>query len=97
MLKTIRHSLDQGQHRLQYALELKEKVILNTEPAGATKILEDIESVKLEFDKLINEVQVRKSFYALLFVFQKIFSHFQMSCFVVGFKTEIICTCFTIG
>lgn len=69
MLKTIRHSLDQGQHRLQYALELKEKVILNTEPAGATKILEDIESVKLEFDKLINEVQVRKSFYALLFVF----------------------------
>lgn len=62
MLKTIRHSLDQGQHRLQYALELKEKVILNTEPAGATKIVEDIESVKLEFDKLLNEVQVKTSF-----------------------------------
>lgn len=66
MLKTIRHSLDQGQHRLQYALELKEKVILNTEPAGATKIVEDIESVKQEFDKLLNEVQVRKLFFCFI-------------------------------
>lgn len=59
MLKTIRHTLEQGQNRLRYALELKEKVVLNTEQAGATKILEDIESLKSEFDKLMSDIQVR--------------------------------------
>lgn len=58
VLKTIRHTLEQGQNRLRYALELKEKVVLNTEQAGAAKILEDIESLKSEFDRLITEVQV---------------------------------------
>lgn len=44
---------------MRYALELKEKVVLNTEQTGAAKILEDIESLKSEFDKLMLDVQVR--------------------------------------
>lgn len=59
MLKTIKNTLEQGQNRLRYALELKEKVILSTEPTGATKIVDDIESLKGEFDKLMNDVQVQ--------------------------------------
>lgn len=59
MLKTIKNTLEQGQNRLRYALELKEKVVLNTEQSGATKIVDDIESLKGEFDKLMCDVQVR--------------------------------------
>lgn len=62
MLKTVKHMLEQGQNRLRYALELKEKVILNTEQAGAIKIVEDIESLKIEFDKLVSELQVKNEF-----------------------------------
>lgn len=57
MLKTIKNTLEQGQNRLRYALELKEKVVLNTEQTGATKIVDDIESLKGEFDKLMGDVQ----------------------------------------
>ena len=66
MLKTIRHTLEQGQNRLRYALELKEKVVLNTEPAGASKIVDDIESLRVEFDKLVADVQV--SFDSIIFI-----------------------------
>jgi nesprin-1 len=41
----------------RYALELKEKVILNTEQNGAAKIQEDTENLKQEFDKLMIDVQ----------------------------------------
>ncbi|XP_044734627.1 nesprin-1 [Chrysoperla carnea] len=53
----IRHSLEQGQNKLRYALELKEKVIMNTESVGAAKIQEDTENLKQDLEKLLNDVQ----------------------------------------
>ncbi|CAB0001384.1 unnamed protein product, partial [Nesidiocoris tenuis] len=58
VVKGLQQALEQGQNRLRYALELKEKVILNTESSGVAKIQEDSDSLKTEFDKLVNEVQI---------------------------------------
>lgn len=55
-VKAIRQSLEQGHNKLRYALELKEKVILNTEQSGAAKIQEDTENIKTEFERLSAEV-----------------------------------------
>ncbi|XP_034936487.1 nesprin-1 isoform X11 [Chelonus insularis] len=61
MCKAIRQSLEQGQNKLRYVVELKEKVVMNTEQNGAMKIQEDTENLKMEFDKLISDVeQVRQ-------------------------------------
>lgn len=59
IVKGLQQALEQGQNRLRYALELKEKVILNTEQSGVAKIQEDSDSLKQEFDKLTADVQVR--------------------------------------
>lgn len=56
-VKLLRQSLEQGQNKLRYLLELKEKVIMNTEQAGAAKIQEDTDNLKQEFDKLIADLQ----------------------------------------
>lgn len=56
VVKVIRQSLEQGQNKLRYALELKEKVIVSTESSGVAKIEEDADSLKEEFDKLIIDV-----------------------------------------
>ncbi|XP_046474495.1 muscle-specific protein 300 kDa isoform X6 [Neodiprion pinetum] len=58
--KTIRQTLEQGQNKLRYVLELKEKVIMNTEQNGAAKIQEDTENLKTEFDKLLADVEEAK-------------------------------------
>lgn len=58
VVKGLQQALEQGQNRFRYALELKEKVILNTEPSGVAKIQEDTDSLKQEFDKLTTDVQV---------------------------------------
>ncbi|XP_076667923.1 muscle-specific protein 300 kDa isoform X16 [Andrena cerasifolii] len=55
--KAIRQTLEQGQNKLRYALELKEKVIMNTEQNGAAKIQEDTENLKTEFEKLLVNVE----------------------------------------
>lgn len=57
-MKVIRQTLEQGQNRLRYIMELKEKIVLSTEPQGIVKIEEDTENLKQEFDKLSNKVQV---------------------------------------
>ncbi|CAH1403532.1 unnamed protein product [Nezara viridula] len=57
VVKGLQQALEQGQNRFRYALELKEKVILNTEPSGVAKIQEDTDSLKQEFDKLTTDVQ----------------------------------------
>jgi len=62
-LKVIRQTLEQGQNRLRYIMELKEKVVLSTEPQGNVKIEEDIENLKQEFDKLSNKIQVSKNLF----------------------------------
>ncbi|CAG9579065.1 unnamed protein product [Danaus chrysippus] len=56
-VKLLRQSLEQGQNKLRYLLELKEKVMMNTEQAGAAKIQEDTDNLKQEFDKLIADLQ----------------------------------------
>jgi nesprin-1 len=56
IVKGIRQSLEQGQNKLRYALELKEKVIVSTESSGVAKIEEDADNLKQEFDSLIIEV-----------------------------------------
>lgn len=56
-VKAIRQTLEQGQNKLRYVLELKEKVIMNTEQSGAVKIQEDTENLKQDFEKLLVDVQ----------------------------------------
>jgi len=56
-VKAIRQTLEQGQNRLRYALELKERVILNTEVNGAAKIQEDTDALQAELEKLVLDVQ----------------------------------------
>lgn len=55
-VKTLRQGFEQGQNKLRYVLELKEKVILNTEANGAAKIQEDTENLKVEFEKLLEDL-----------------------------------------
>lgn len=55
-VKGIRQGIEQGQNKLRYVLELKEKVVLNTEPNGASKIQEDTESLKDDFEKLLVDI-----------------------------------------
>ncbi|KAK6636175.1 hypothetical protein RUM43_009828 [Polyplax serrata] len=55
-VKALRQSLETGQNKLRYTLELKEKVILNTEKTGAAKIQEDTENLKAELDRLFIDV-----------------------------------------
>lgn len=55
--KTIRQTLEQGQNKLRYVLELKERVIMNTEQSGAAKIKEDTEQLKADYDKLLMDVE----------------------------------------
>lgn len=61
MVKNIRASLEQGHNKIRYIQELKERVIMNTEQAGAAKIQEDTEHLKEDLDKLLNEVQEIKN------------------------------------
>lgn len=55
-VKSIRQGFEQGQNKLRYAVELKEKVCINTEVTGAAKIQEDTENLKLEFEKLLIDI-----------------------------------------
>lgn len=55
-VKSLRQGFEQGQNKLRYVLELKEKVILNTELNGASKIQEDTESLKDDFEKLLVDI-----------------------------------------
>uniref|UniRef100_A0A1B0C1F9 KASH domain-containing protein n=1 Tax=Glossina palpalis gambiensis TaxID=67801 RepID=A0A1B0C1F9_9MUSC len=59
-VKNLRQGFESGQNKLRYLLELKEKVIINTEQTGAAKIQEDTESLKQDYDNLlirINDVR----------------------------------------
>lgn len=55
-VKSLRQGFEQGQNKLRYVLELKERVVLNTEPNGASKIQEDTESLKEDFEKLLVDI-----------------------------------------
>ena len=55
-VKAIKNTLEHGQHKLRYVLELKERVIMNTEQQGAARIQDDTESVRKEFEKLMSDI-----------------------------------------
>lgn len=57
-LKGFKQALEQGQNKLRYVLELKEKIVLTTEPNGAAKIEEDTKILQNEFSKVISETEV---------------------------------------
>lgn len=55
-VKLLRQGFEQGQNKLRYVMELKEKVILNTEPNGAAKIQEDTEGLKEDFEQFLSDI-----------------------------------------
>ena len=55
-VKAIKNSLEQGQHKLRYVLELKERVIMNTEQTGAADIQKKTESLRQTFEELISDI-----------------------------------------
>ncbi|CAG0880678.1 unnamed protein product [Cyprideis torosa] len=56
-LNGVKDSFEQGQHKLRYVVELKERVIANTRESGAARIREETENMKIEFDRLMAEMQ----------------------------------------
>lgn len=57
IIKGIRQSLEQGQNKLRYLFELKEKIVLSTESEGASKLAEDTENLKTEYESLMVDIQ----------------------------------------
>lgn len=78
-VKSIRQGFEQGQNKLRYALELKEKVIMNTEVHGAAKIQEDTENLKLDFDKLLIDItDIRQKLTARAAQLEEIFKFYKV-------------------
>lgn len=78
-VKGIRQGFETGQNKLRYALELKEKVIMNTEVNGAAKIQEDTENLKLEFEKLLIDItDIRQKLMNRAAQLEEIFKHYKL-------------------
>lgn len=56
-VRDICQSLEAGQNKLRYAMELKERVIMNTDQAGCPGIEKETIDLKNDFEKLILEIQ----------------------------------------
>ena len=56
-VRDICQSLETGQNKLRYAMELKERVILNTNKSGCPDIEKETADLKDDFEKLILEIQ----------------------------------------
>ena len=55
-VKSIRTLMEQGQNKLRYLQDLKERVILNTDNNGIKVITEETKTLKTEFENLMTEV-----------------------------------------
>lgn len=78
-VKSIRQGFEQGQNKLRYAMELKEKVIMNTEVNGAAKIQEDTENLKVDFDKLLIDInEIRQKLANRAAQLEDIFKHYKI-------------------
>ena len=55
-VKDVRTSMEQGQNKLRYLQDLKERVIINTDPAGVAEVEAGISGLKKDFEDLMNEV-----------------------------------------
>ena len=60
-VKSIRTLMEQGQNKLRYLQDLKERVILNTDQNGINIITEETKALKAEFETLMTEVHDVKS------------------------------------
>ena len=60
-VKSIRTLMEQGQNKLRYLQDLKERVILNTDQNGIKIISEETKALKTEFETLMTEVHDVKS------------------------------------
>lgn len=79
IVKGIKQSLEQGQNKLRYALELKEKVIVSTESNGVAKIEEDADNLKQDFDTLMNDVNdVRQKITSRLTLLEEIGKQYKI-------------------
>lgn len=56
-VRDICQSLETGQNKLRYAMELKERVILNTNKSGCPNIEKETADLKDDFENLILEIQ----------------------------------------
>ena len=56
-VRDICQSLEAGQNKLRYTMELKERVILNTDKSGCPSIEKETLDLKTDFEKLILEIQ----------------------------------------
>lgn len=78
-VKNLRQGFETGQNKLRYLLELKEKVIMNTEQNGAAKIQEDTEALKQDFDKLLIDLNdVRQKLANRLAQLEEIFKLYKI-------------------
>lgn len=91
-VKGLKQTLEQGQNKLRYALELKEKVMLATEPSGASKIDEDTELLKSEFDRLMADIQdIRQKLAARASLLEEVISYLYPLTTICIFV--LICKC----
>ena len=60
-VKSIRTLMEQGQNKLRYLQDLKERVILNTDQNGIKIITEETQNLKTEFENLMTEVHEVKT------------------------------------
>lgn len=80
-VKSLRQGFEQGQNKLRYVLELKEKVILNTEPNGATKVSEDTEGLKEDFEKFLIDINnIRQQLVNRAAQLEEIFKLYKVLC-----------------
>ncbi|CAG7726205.1 unnamed protein product [Allacma fusca] len=56
-VKGMKQTIEQGQNKLRYVLELKDKIMLSSDKEGANKINEDTEILKTDFEKLVADIQ----------------------------------------
>uniref|UniRef100_A0A8D8Q2T6 Nesprin-1 n=1 Tax=Cacopsylla melanoneura TaxID=428564 RepID=A0A8D8Q2T6_9HEMI len=55
-VNSLKQSLEQGQNKVRYVLELKERVAINTQAEGAAKINEDTAALEQEFETLVTDL-----------------------------------------
>ena len=60
-VKTVRTMMEQGQNKLRYLQDLNERVIHNTNPAGAATISKETADLKKDFEILMNDVHEVKN------------------------------------
>ncbi|XP_033150837.1 nesprin-1 [Drosophila busckii] len=78
-VKNLRQGFETGQNKLRYLLELKEKVIMNTEQQGALKVQEDTETLKQDFEKLLLDLnEVRQQLANRLAQLEEIFKLYKL-------------------